>query len=115
MLFIWNLGPDFSVTFLVAWVAVAVSASVFDHSDKMQNVDLLKSSTVPQSINSKPKNFYNETDGTTTFLCNFLLSADVFPIIFVLNSKDLHVFSLLLFTLKLSSLFSLVSSFTSSL
>ena len=90
------------------------NAGVIDFSDIIHSFDNDKSSSISQLINGKSRDlqkllkYFNRA---TTSASNILLSSGVVPINFVLYSKDLLVFVLLLFILLLAALFSFTSSF----
>ena len=90
-LFISNVAPVFSV----ASAKLAHSTSdVLDISDITQYFDHVKSSSISQLIKGKTRDLQKLLtyfNGAITSRFNLLLLFDVFPINFLLNSKDLLV------------------------
>ena len=88
---------------------------IIDISDITHPFEHDKSKSISQWINGKSRNLQKllkYCNGTTTSVSNVLLSYDVFPIIFLLYSKDLLFIILLLFILS-PLLISVAESFIS--
>ena len=106
MIFIWNdvLAVDAAGAFEMSAAAVVLLSisGMLNTSDILQFFDHHNLSFSLQLINSKSRDlqtllrYFNKT---TTYVSNVLLLIVVFPIIFVLHSKYLHIVVFALFTL----------------
>ena len=106
MIYIWNnvLAVDAAGAFAMSAAAVGLASisGMLNTSDILQFFDHHNLSFSSQLINSKSRDlqtllrYFNKT---TTYASNVLLLIVVFPIIFVLHSKYLHVVVFALFTL----------------
>ena len=115
MLFSWNVAP------VIDGAATGLSSptsAVLD-SEVTQLFDHYKSSSISPLVKGKSRDLQKLLiyfNGTTTSVSNLYAISGIFLVVFVFYSKELLAIVLLLFILQLpAALFSLASTFTSSL